>query len=475
MPALPQLKRGIRFRDLTLLYVATSFSIRWTATAASAGPSSLVVWVIALFCFFIPLAACVMELSSRHPDEGGVYIWTQRAFGDGPAYLAAWTYWTSNLFYFPSILYFGAASALFAFGASGKSLSASPTFFILFATITLALITLLNIRGINAGKWLNNVSTLGGILPIVLLVVLGAVSYTHFGSATTLTRDSFALHWSLKDAVFWSTMVFAFSGVEAGSAMGDEIENPRRTIPFAILAGGAITAIGYIAGTAALLVAVPSSTLSGPDGLLSGIQALCARTHTSWLIAVAAILVAISTVAGASAYLSSTSRLPFVAGIDHYLPPIFGSIHPRFRTPWIAIGAYGGAGIIVALLGQAGTTVRSAYEILVSMTIITTLLPFLFIFAAMIRVQREPTAPGIRRVPGGSPAAIVLACIGFCSTAATIVLSAIPSSDEPHKSIALFKVIGGTAVMIAAGLAMFLIGRYKARALAQTQSLMPDA
>jgi amino acid transporter len=473
MSGLPQLQRGIRFRDLTLLYVATSFSIRWTATAASAGPSSLVIWIISLFCFFIPLAACVMELSSRHPDEGGLYIWTQRAFGDGAGYLAAWTYWMSNLFYFPSILYFGAASALFAFGARGKSLSASPAFFILFAAIALALITLLNIRGINAGKWLNNISTLGGVLPIALLVVLGTVSYTRFGSATPLTSGAFALHWSIKDAVFWSTMVFAFAGVEAGSAMGDEIENPRRTIPFAILAGGTITATAYIAGTAALLVAVPSNTLSGPDGLLSGIQSLCVRTHTSWLVAAAALLVAFNAVAGASAYLSSTSRLPFIAGIDHYLPPIFGSIHPRFRTPWVAIGAYGAAGIVVALLGQAGTTVRGAYEILVSMTIVATFLPFLCIFAAMIRLQREPAAPGIRRVPGGRPVGIVLACIGFCSTAATIVLSALPAADEPHKSTALLKVIGGTAVMLAAGLAMFLMGQYKARQLARTESSAP--
>ena len=105
MPSSPALKRGIRFRDLVLLYVVIVFSIRWTAAAATAGPSILIVWVAALLFFFIPLAACVMELSSRHPEEGGIYIWTREAFGDFSGFVCAWTYWMSNLPFFAAILY----------------------------------------------------------------------------------------------------------------------------------------------------------------------------------------------------------------------------------------------------------------------------------------------------------------------------------------------------------------------------------
>lgn len=486
MAKVPALKRGIRFRDLTLFYVASSLSIRWTATAAAAGPSSLLIFVAAVVCFFIPLAATVMELSSRYPQEGGLYIWTQRAFGDGHAFLAAWTYWMSNLAYFASVLYFGAASALFAFGPRAQSLSADPIYFILFATIALALITLLNIRGVNAGKWLGNIATLGGIVPLALLLLLGAISYFRFGSATPFNATTLTVHWSLKDAIFWSAIFYAFVGLEAGSAMGDEIENPRRTIPWAILAGGAITAIGYIGGTAALLIAVPSSAVDGPDGFIHGIGILCSRLHVSALIPIAAILLAFNAVAGASAYLSSTSRLPFVAGIDLYLPPIFGSIHPRFRTPWVAIAVYGLAGILVALLGQAGTNVRGAYDVLVSMTVLTTFLPFLYLFGAMIRLQFTSSgAPQdssqhssdkaqIRRVPGGKPVAIALATLGLASTVLTIFLSAIPSEDDPNKTLTLIKVVGGSAFLVMAGLITFLIGRSKGRKLRQAAHLTTD-
>ncbi len=474
MTQTPELKRGIRLRDLTLFYVATTLSIRWTASAAAAGPGSLLIWIVALFCFFLPFAASVMELSSRHPQEGGLYIWTRQAFGDGFGFVAAWTYWMSNLPYFAGILYFGAASALFAFGPRAQALNASPLYFILFATGTLTLITVLNIRGINAGKWLNNITTLGGIVPLVVLIVLGAISWMRFGSATHFTPASFAIRWSLKDAMFWSSMFLAFAGIEAGSAMGDEIENPRRTIPLAILGAGVITALGYLAGTAALLIGLSSNAVSGPGGLIAGIESLCAHMGVPWLVPVSALLVSVSAVSGASAYLSSTSRLPFVAGIDHYLPPAFASIHPRFRTPWISIAVYGLAGILVALLSQAGTTVRGAYEVLVSMTVITTMLPFLFIFAAMIRLQREPAGPHVRRVPGGKPVAIALACVGLASTCFAILMSAVPSDGDPNKPLTILKIIGGTLLAVGAGFVTFLIGRYKGRKLLQASHSTAD-
>ncbi|MFP5235982.1 MAG: APC family permease [Acidobacteriota bacterium] len=459
----PALKRGIRFRDLVLFYVISTFSVRWTALAAAAGPSILVIWIAALACFFVPLAASVMELSSRHPEEGGIYVWSREAFGDFAGFIAAWTYWMSNLPYFPGVLYFGAASALFAFGPQARHLAGDPLYYVLFSVAALGAITLLNIGGITLGKWFNNISALGSLVPMVLLVGLAAVSVRHYGAATHFTVASFVPHWSLGNAIFWSSVFFAFGGVESGSSMGDEIENPRRNIPAAIVLGGALLALCYIAGTSSLLVALPSTAVAGPDGFVHAIAILGARFHLAWIIAPVALLVALNAVGGAAAYLSATSRLPFVAGIDHYLPAAFGSIHPRYRTPWVAIGIYGLAGIAVALLGQAGTTVRGAYEVMVSMGVLSYFVPYLFLFGAMIRLQARAIGPEVRRVPGGKPVAIVLASVGLISTSLTIVLSAIPAQDEPHKLLAVVKVVGGALLLIGAGVTVFLLESARSR------------
>ncbi|MGB6194143.1 MAG: APC family permease [Terracidiphilus sp.] len=458
----PALKRGIRFRDLVLFYVVSGLSVRWTASAAAAGPSILVIWFAALLCFFVPLAASVMELSSRLPDEGGLYVWTREAFGDFPGFIAAWTYWMSNLPYFPGVLYFGAASILFAFGARAQALTGNSLYYVAFALGWLAIITLLNIRGVDAGKWLNNVASLGAMVPITVLIGLAIVACTRFGPYQRYPLSAFMPHWTFDNAVFWSSVFFAFGGVEAGSAMGGEIENPRRIIPLAILIGGSILALGYIGGTTALLAALPSSAVGGPDGFMNGIRALCEHLNLGWVLVPMALLVGLNAVGGAAAFLSSTSRLPFVAGIDHYLPPAFGKIHPRYRTPWVAIAVYGLAGMVVTLLGQAGTTVRGAYDVLVSMAVIAYFVPYVFLFAAMIKLQGRPAGPEVRRVPGGRRGAIALASVGLVSTLLTIVLSTIPTGEETNKTLAVVKVVGGTAVLIGAGVLVFVAEKRRA-------------
>jgi amino acid transporter len=460
------LKRSLGLRDLTVLFVLTTLSIRWIATAAAAGPGTLLVWVGGLLCFFLPLAVSVLALGTRFPEEGGIYIWTREAFGDRTAFVTAWTYWMSNLPYFPGILYFGASTLLVVFGARGHALGGSATWHMGFAVFWLAVIVALNIRGIEAGKWLNNICSVGNWVPVLVLVLLAAVVAARYGSATHFTQAAFVPHLTFRNAIFWSTIVFAFAGCEAGSMMGDEIRDPRRTLPRAMLLAGLIVTVAYIAGTAAMLVALPGDAVSGLDGFVRGIAQLCDRMSLPWLSPVVAVLVALSAVGGAAAYLAATSRLPFVAGLDRCLPAAFGYIHKRYRTPWVAILVYGLAGIAVAILGQAGTSVRGAYDVLVSLTVITTFLPFLLLFAALIRLAVRGAIHNYP-LPGGAPVAVALAGIGFLATAATIVLSAIPSPDDAHPALAVAKVLLSTLAILLTGLVVFAIGRRR-KVLART-------
>jgi glutamate:GABA antiporter len=455
------LKRVLGFRDLTFFYIVAALSLRWIATAAAAGPGTLAVWVTALCCFFVPLAFSVMELSTRFPQEGGLYVWTREAFGDGAGFIAGWTYFMANLPYFPSVLYFSAASVLPVMGARGAKLDDDPAYFAVFALVWLAIITLVNIRSAVAGKWLNNVASFGSWLPIVALLVLGAVAYAHHGSATHFTASAMVPRPTLKNAIFLSTIFFAFGGCEAASFMGEEIRDARRTIPRALLASGVVLAVCYILGTVALLVALPSSVISGVNGLAHGVHVLCAESGVPWLEKILGILIGLGAVGGAAAFLSSVARLPFVAGIDRYLPRPFGWVHKRYRTPWVAIACYGLAGMVMTVLSQAGTTVRGAYDVLLSMTVITYFIPYLYLFASMIKLQRRPAGEGVMRVPGGAKVAIPLAALGFVSTAVTIALSLVPSQATPNKTLAVAKVLIATVVLVGSGVVVYWAQRRK--------------
>ena len=206
---------------------------------------------------------------------------------------------------------------------------------------------------------------------------------------------------SLKDVIFWSTIAFAFGGVESGSTMGEEIEDARRTVPRAILTAGAIITVLYMVGTFSVLLAMPKEQISGLQGIMQAIQTMAGRIGASWMVPIIAALVTINALGGVGGWFAATARLPFVAGIDRFLPPAFGALHPRWRTPYVALLVQAAIAALFIFLGQAGTSVRGAYDALVSMGIIAYFIPFLFMFAAMIKLQREPAGPGVMRVPGG--------------------------------------------------------------------------
>jgi len=460
-PNRPRQVMGLR--DLVLFYVITGISLRWIASAAAAGPSSIIIWIGAWFCFYTPLALSVLELSSRYPNEGGLYVWSKRAFGDFSGFMSAWTYWTSNLPYFPAVLYFAASNVLFIRESSWQHLSGNATFYIVFALLTLSAATVLNIVGLDVGKWLHNIGAISMWIPVGIVIVMGLVAWHRFGSATPFTVHSMTPSTHLNDIIFWSVLTFAFGGCETASFMGEEIKNARRTIPFALLFAGVTVTICYILGTVCVLLALPSTQVNSLQGLVQAVSATATRIGFPGILPLAAFLIAFSNIGAAGAYLAAVARLPFVAGLDRFLPPAFGSLHPRWKTPWVALLTQFALGVVFIFLGQAGTSVKGAYDVLVSMGVITYFIPYLYLFAAMIKLQREPAGPNVIRVPGGTPIAKLVATVGFLTTTLTIALSLIPQPDEPNKPLALLKVVGGCAALLLIGAGIYIAGRRRAQ------------
>ena len=456
-------KRVMGFRDLLLFYVVTGVSLRWIATAAVAGPSSIVIWIGAWFAFYTPLALSVIELSSRYPNEGGIYVWTKRAFGDFSGFMSAWTYWTCNLPYFPAVLYFAASNALFIRQDSWGHLSNNTTYYILFSLIALTVATVLNVFGLDVGTWLHNMGALAMWIPICIIVGMGAVAWHLYGSATTFTLHSMIPSTHINDMIFWSVLIYAFAGCETASLMGDEIKNARRAIPRALLIGGLTVTFCYIVGTISVLVALPASEMGNLQGLMQAISKTAHRVGFESIIPFAAFLIALSNVGAAGAYLAAVARLPFVAGIDKFLPPAFGALHPRWKTPWVGLLTQWAFGVLFIFLGQAGTGIKGAYDVLVSMGVITYFIPYLYLFAAMFKLQNEPAGPEVIRVPGGKPVARLVALVGLMTTTFTIAISLLPPPDEPNKILAVVKIVGLSGILVGMGAWIYWSGKRRAR------------
>jgi len=449
----------MRFGDLLLFYVVTGISLRWIATAASAGPSAVIIWFGAWLTFYTPLAISVIALSSRYPQEGGLYVWSKRAFGEFGGFMCAWIYWTSNLPYFPAVLYFAASNALYLRENRWNHLSGDVHFHITFSIVALTIITLVNIVGLDVGKWLHNAGALAMWLPVLIVLGMGVVAWNRFGSATSFHPADMIPSMRLKDMIFWSALTFAFGGCETASFMGEEIKNPRRTLPWALLVGGLIVTFCYVGGTLGVLLALPHDEVNDLQGLMQAIIRTARRIGLLWIVPIGAALIALSNLGAASAYLAAVARLPFVAGIERFLPAMFGKLHPRWGTPYLALMLQAVCGVAFIFLGQSGTTVKGAYDVLVSIGVITYFLPYLFLFGAMLHFQREPAGPDVICVPGGKPIAIVISCVGLSTSLLTIALSFVPSPAEANPALAVLKITGGTAALLLIGALLYWLAK----------------
>src|SRR5262249_20607790 len=204
--------------------------------------------------------------------------------------------------------------------------------------------------GLNGGKWLANLGGLATWLPVGVLVTLGAIAFARFRPATYIAPATLLPRFDFDHALLWSTIAFGFAGLEAASLMGDEIEDARRTVPRAIVLGGISIAAIYMLGTLAILVALPAQDVSGLAGILQSIEHIGVITEFRALTPAMALLVALGSLGGVSAWLTSTARLPFVAGVDRYLPPAFGRLHPKWGTPHVALATQAAAAAVIAVL-----------------------------------------------------------------------------------------------------------------------------
>ena len=443
------LRRVLNVRDLVLFNLVAIIGLRWLATSAKAGPAALVLWVLAVVFFFIPQGFAVSELARRHPDEGGIYSWTKRAFGDGHGFVCGWCYWICNVLYYPMLLMSMAVIATYAFGQGESSLGSSWSYVLAVTLVALWLAVALNLIGLSTGRWLQNIGGVATYVPGILIVGLGAHAvWSGAPSANALPARSFIPDLTDLGALnLWASIAFAFAGLELSATMGGEVDRPTRSLPRAILVSAPLIALVYILGTASLLWLVPVGDLNIVSGLLQGIANGTGRLGTSlaWLVPLGAACYAVGNLGGVGAWLTGPARVAFVFGLDRYFPPAFGRVHPRWGTPYVAIltqASLATVFLLLSVLGR-GTRVETVYLILLDTQLLIYFIPFLYLFAAQIVLRRRAT--------GFAGSAAVIGGCGGAVTLFAMVIATIPPTGTERPLLFFAKVLGGAAAFVALG------------------------
>ena len=406
--------------DLTLFNFAAIAGIRWLASAAHAGPGTVVLWMLAALLFFIPSARAVSRLTHVYPQSEGFYEWVESACGPWHGFVCLFFYWINMLLYLPSLLLTGLSIVLLMSGGQWTSRAENKPLLV-GATVVL-LILLMFVKMLPAGfaKWAENLGSISSYLIWTLLVAGALMAYLRHGTMTV-----FQLTPSLDIAMlnYWSQLVFAFGGIELASVMTSQVTDPARTVTKATWFSGGATALFYITGTAALLVLMTPQQVSILSGLGQGAALAASELGLSWVVGTLALLVLVGILGQASAWLLAGGRLLTALVIrTRYQRGLSLNQSLLIQT----------AGCIVfLLLLQAGDAIAAGYQALVDMTVITYFIPYLYLFWAAWRQGERLSATA-----GGG---ITVFGLG---------LSFLPTADVHAVWLFETKLIGGTLALL---------------------------
>lgn len=453
-----KLHRALNLKDLVLLTVVSIVGLSTVSQVSQLGYSAITLLVLCVFTFLLPNGLVVAELNTRLPEEGGFYLWTRKAFGDFHAYVAAWTYWLSNIVWLTTVIMLVTVPALYMFGDQYLDLTSDPTYNGIFGIILIWMITGLNILGMERVKWVQNIGGAALWICIFLLIAAGIVYSMAEGIPNPYSaKDILPDILDVEMLPYIALVPFCFGGLELASVMAGETIDPRRNIPRALLYGSVIVAIFYIAGVLMLQMILPVENIDIIAGPAQAFQQVSTSLHISWLGPVGALLVVMSTLGSFGAWMTGNARLPFVIGIDHYLPKAMARVHPRTGAPYVALLMQGLSITVLFLVSNAGSSVKEAFTVLLEMSVILYFIPFLYLFAAFAKlVLNGEGLEGLFPVFKRSRTSVwVVTFFGLTTTLVAVVFSCFPSGHAEDAMWYVTKVTGGAFLLTGAGLVVY--------------------
>jgi amino acid transporter len=455
------LKRSLGRWDLVALFVVAVFNLNVVPSIAANGGVTVWLWLVSLVLFFWPQGIAVIELAHRYPGEGGVYLWAKEVFGDFHGFLSGWCYWTNNMMYVPTVMLYFVGVSVFVLGPGHQGLADNRAFTVVASLLLMALLVILNIVGLGVGKWINNLGGIGTGVAAAVLIGLGLIMFSRFG--TTVTVADFRIPANPRFVLnSFGVICFGLVGLELASVMGDEIKDPQKTLPGAVAWGGVLSGVMYIATTLTLLLAVSKSDINVLQGIVQAVSHMASRVGANWIVAPFALMLSISIAGIGSAWLAGSARIPFVAGLDSYMPSWLGKVHPRYATPYAALIVHASVSMLLVIVNftVSGSGVQETFQRLLSLAVVLQLIPFLYMFGALLKIASDENFVKGRY---GKPTLFFAGISGLLTTILGIALAFFPAQQITSLMSYEMWMFGGTLLFIGlAAFFFFVYGRRKA-------------
>lgn len=434
--------------SLIMINIIAVNNLKVLPIAAQYGSTLIFFYLLAAITFFIPSALVTAELATGWPNKGGIYIWVREAFGERAAFLSIWLQWVYNVVWYPSILAFLAAT--FAYLIDPKL--AQDKIYTLTMIISLFwLSTILNLYGMKISSWISTLgSILGIIIPTLFITILG-MTWFYLGHPLQIK-----MHWhdlipnlnNFNNFSFLTAILFGLMGIEMSTVHADEVKNPERNYPKAVMYSVLIILSALISASLAIAIVIPLAQISMVSGVIDAFILFFSAFHLSWMIPIIVILIVIGGVSSISSWIIGPTKGLLIASKDADFPKIF----QKTNTAGSPVNILWGQAIIVTLLSTLFLlmpTVSSSYWILTALTSQLALIYYIFIFATAVKLRySHPHQSRTYKIPGGMIGIWFLSSLAILTCFTVICFGFIPPAGMKIGSLVMYEGILSVGILL---------------------------
>lgn len=420
-------KKKFKLFDAILATVCITLVAESVTPTAAIGNSQYFWWIFLIIAFCIPYGMISAELGTTYPSEGGMYDWVKRAFGAKMASRVAWNYWINFPLWIASL-----AVAVTDVVAGIFDIELNIFWLLVLQLGYTWLVSLLGTKRIGESKWIVNIGTFCKILFMVGLGILGIYVFIKTGESANPIESAMDLlpTMDLLGLSFLSVIIFNFLGFEVVATFVDDMENPKREIPKALIIGGVLMALFYILPATGVNIAM-SLEEAEAAGITDSFLILLTRIGinadiTRAIVIIVGLMFIYTMVANIVSWSFGVNSVAKYSADDGGLPKVFSKTNKE-GVPYMSSimnGIVASVIIIIGIiLGEVSESASNLFWTFFSLSLVTLLISYIPLFLSFIKLRKTDKTERVYRVPGGKVMTALMAYVPFVLLVLSVIFT----------------------------------------------------
>ncbi len=439
---------------LVMLMTGAIDSIRNLPTAALFGSHLIFFFILAAFLFLIPVALVSAELAASWPKHGGIYQWVRLAFGEKVGFFAIWLQWVNTMVWYPTMLSFIAATAVYFID---PSLAHNRLYLV---SVILGLfwsLTLINLKGLDTStKFATICTVLGMVIPVAMILILAMVwlisghgSQLHFSSHDILPQLNHSQSW-----ISLTAIITSFLGLELATVHVKDIKNPQKKFPKAMLWSSLLIVSTMALGSLAIAMIIPGNKIELVDGVTQAFQQFLSAFHMSWLLPILSLMIVLGAVGGMVNWIISPAKGLLQAAESGFLPKVFTKTNKHGVAQNLLL-AQALLVTAICLVYMLMPSVNGSYWLLTDLSTQLYVVMYVMMFAAAL-VLRNKTTGSLFKIPGGKIGLTTVVCMGLLGCLITLFIGFFPpASIDVGSNFKFIAELGGGMILLSLPVLIF--------------------